>query len=64
MDRGAWWATVHGVEKESNMTEVMRCSHSPGAKLSFSPYALFLNAKIFEALCSGNYIKLLFFVIK
>ena len=20
MDRGAWWATVHGVEKESNMT--------------------------------------------
>ena len=21
MDRGAWWATVHGLEKESNMTE-------------------------------------------
>ena len=21
MDRGAWWATVHGVPKESNMTE-------------------------------------------
>ena len=21
MDRGAWWATVHGVTKESNMTE-------------------------------------------
>ena len=21
MDRGAWWATVHGVAKESNMTE-------------------------------------------
>jgi len=21
MDRGAWWATVHGVSKESNMTE-------------------------------------------
>ena len=20
MDRGAWWATVHGVAKESNMT--------------------------------------------
>ena len=20
MDRGAWWATVHGVEKESDMT--------------------------------------------
>ena len=22
MDRGAWWATVHGVSKESDMTEV------------------------------------------
>ena len=21
MDRGAWWAIVHGVEKESDMTE-------------------------------------------
>ena len=21
MDRGAWWATVHGVAKESDMTE-------------------------------------------
>ena len=21
MDRGAWWATVHGVRKESDMTE-------------------------------------------
>ena len=21
MDRGAWWATVHGVTKESDMTE-------------------------------------------
>ena len=21
MDRGAWWATVHGVSKESDMTE-------------------------------------------
>ena len=22
MDRGVWWATVHGVTKESDMTEV------------------------------------------
>ena len=22
MDRGAWWATVHGVAKESDMTEM------------------------------------------
>ena len=21
MDRGAWWATVHGVQKESDLTE-------------------------------------------
>ena len=21
MDRGAWWATVHGVKKESDLTE-------------------------------------------
>ena len=20
MDKGAWWATVHGIEKESDMT--------------------------------------------
>ena len=26
MDRGAWWATVHGVAKESDMTD----AHTPG----------------------------------
>ena len=29
MDRGAWWATVHGVRKDSDMTE--RVSPGPGA---------------------------------
>ena len=24
MDRGAWWATVHGVAKESDMTERLK----------------------------------------
>ena len=24
MDRGAWWATVHGVTKESDMTEQLK----------------------------------------
>ena len=26
MERGAWWAIVHGVTKESNMTEA--CTHT------------------------------------
>ena len=26
MDRGAWWATVHGVAKESDMTEQLTLS--------------------------------------
>ena len=26
MDRGAWWATVHGVTKESDMTEQLTLS--------------------------------------
>ena len=29
MDRGVWWATVHGVTKESNMTEQQEW-HSKG----------------------------------
>ena len=28
MDRGAWWVTVHGVAKESDMTEQNRYSES------------------------------------
>ena len=28
-DRGAWWATVHGVTKESNMTEQLRAHTHP-----------------------------------
>ena len=28
MDRGAWWATVHGVSKELNMTEQLTNSVS------------------------------------
>ena len=29
MDRGAWWATVHGVT-ESNMSETTECSMAQG----------------------------------
>ena len=28
MERGAWWAIVHGVAKESNMTEWLNSSNS------------------------------------
>ena len=30
MDRGAWWATVHRVEKKSEMTE--HTAHATGIK--------------------------------
>ena len=34
MDRGAWWAPVHGVAKESNTTERLSLwLHNPGYKL-------------------------------
>ena len=29
MDRGAWWATAHGVTKESDTTHVTTCMHGP-----------------------------------
>ena len=32
MDRGAWWATVHGGHKESDTTERRR-THTPRASL-------------------------------
>ena len=28
MDRGTWWATAHGVAKESDMTEQLTLKHS------------------------------------
>ena len=37
MDRGAWWATVHGV-KESDMTEWLTLSLSPLMNLTFNFY--------------------------
>ena len=27
MDRGAWWATVHGVSEESDITEATECAY-------------------------------------
>ena len=36
MDRGAWWATVHGVAKESNMTERLNTTSSLSAELIMS----------------------------
>ena len=34
MDRGAWWATVHGITKESYMTQWLKCDNSNFAFLS------------------------------
>ena len=31
MDRGAWWATVHGVAKSSDTTAHMRCTEQMGS---------------------------------
>ena len=28
LTRGAWWATVHGVEEESDTTERLTCRHT------------------------------------
>ena len=30
MDRGAWWATVHGVSKELDMTELLNSNKETG----------------------------------
>ena len=34
MDIGAWWATVHGVAKESGMTEGLNNNNIYGATVS------------------------------
>ena len=45
MDRGAWWAAVHGVAKESDMTEQLGThkikTRSDQACSLFSPSSLF-----------------------
>ena len=33
MDRGAWWATVHGVSKESDTTERLNSNNPPESTL-------------------------------
>ena len=47
MDRGAWWATVHGLRKDSDMTERLKqqsdLDHDPLTILdraSFLPFAI------------------------
>ena len=42
MDRGAWWATVHGVAK--SWTQIKRLStHVPGLPLTFASVSLYTN---------------------
>ena len=47
MDRGAWWATVHGVTKESNTSQQINNNHIYLSLLSSvsSLYPLFLNVR-------------------
>ena len=33
MDREAWWATVHGVSEELDMTELLSIAHEPLEKV-------------------------------
>ena len=35
MDKGAWWAIVHGVTKESDMTELLTLSSMTNLQLIF-----------------------------
>ena len=39
MDRGAWWTTVHGVAKESDMTEQLTQSIIMEAESDFSKFS-------------------------
>ena len=43
MDRGAWWATVHGVAKESDTAEHTHL-HTPETMREGSRYALLIQA--------------------
>ena len=38
MERGTWWATVHGVTKESDMTEHLSTSHGERNLVGYSPW--------------------------
>ena len=40
MDRGDWWATVHGITKESNMTCMRVCSVASVKSSSLRPHGL------------------------
>ena len=44
MDKGAWWATVHGVAKELDTTECTRL-YTPGRMREGSRYALLIQGE-------------------
>ena len=45
MDRGAWWAIVHGVSRESDMTEVTQHEHKAHSRyyINFYKYTISYN---------------------
>ena len=58
MDRGAWWATVHGVTKESDTTEQLTQTHTHHTqKLSpvtcNSLWATYTHTKLSPVTCNG-----------
>ena len=46
MDRGAWWATVHGVTKESDTTERLHCTSLLQRTQGILRHGLFLKRVI------------------
>ena len=52
MDRGAWWATVHGVAKESDVTERLKQSvHNQECYLSSLDWFLQLENRYKKLSC-------------
>ena len=45
MNRGAWWATVHGEAKESDMMEVTSCTHTQAFMLKWQRWGIIVHLR-------------------
>ena len=56
MDRGAWWATVHGVAKESDMTATSLSLSSLVLQISLNlnPWKVLLFSSFSEIIIESN----------